>query len=132
MKKWIAILGAVIIAIIVVIVIGLSNLGPIIKKAINTYGPKMTQTEVRVGDVDVSLFSVKATLKDFYLGKECIGEHCYDAARGIAQEPTSEVCIIFCEGATALLKKFAVGPTLILTWYRKTVFFSNSAITTER
>jgi len=45
--------------------------------------------------------------KVFYLGKECIGEYCYDAQRGIAQEPTSEVCIIFCEGPTALVKKFA-------------------------
>ena len=68
MKKWIAIVGALIVAIIVVIVFGLSNLGPIIKKGINTYGPKMTKTEVSVGDVDISLFSVKATLKDFYLG----------------------------------------------------------------
>jgi len=45
--------------------------------------------------------------RDFYLGKECIGEYCYDAQRGIAQEPTSEVCLIFCEGPTALVKKFA-------------------------
>jgi uncharacterized protein involved in outer membrane biogenesis len=68
MKKWIAIIGALIIAVIVVVVFGLSNLGPIIKKAINNYGPKVTKTEVSVGDVDISLFSVKATLKDFYLG----------------------------------------------------------------
>jgi len=45
--------------------------------------------------------------KAFHLGKECIGEYCYDAERGIAQEPTSEVCLIFCEGPTALAKKFA-------------------------
>ena len=53
------------------------------------------------------LFEGEGPGKDFYLGKECIGEYCYDAKRGIAQEPTSEVCIIFCEGETALLKKFA-------------------------
>ena len=45
--------------------------------------------------------------QEFYLGKECIGEYCYDDIRGIAQEPTSEVCLIFCEGPTALIKKFA-------------------------
>ncbi len=45
--------------------------------------------------------------QSFYLGKECIGEYVYDNQRGIAQVPTSEVCIIFCHGPTALIKKFA-------------------------
>ncbi len=69
MKKWI-ILGCVgiLAVIVVVIVIGLSNLGPAIKAAVNNYGPKITKTEARLGDVDVSLFSAKATLKNFFLG----------------------------------------------------------------
>ncbi len=41
----------------------------------------------------------------FYLGRECIGEYIYEER--IAQEPTSEVAIIFCDGPTALIKKFA-------------------------
>ena len=47
------------------------------------------------------------TPRKFYLGKECIGEYCYNDDQGIAQVPTSEVSLIFCEGPTALIKKFA-------------------------
>jgi uncharacterized protein involved in outer membrane biogenesis len=68
MKKWLLIGIGFLVVVIVVLVIGMSSLGPIIKKAVNTYGPKMTKTEVRLGDVDVSIFSAKAKLKDFYLG----------------------------------------------------------------
>ena len=69
MKKWIFIgIGAVIVIIVVVLIVGLSNLGPMIKTAVNTYGPGITKTEVRLGDVKVTLFSAKAELKDFYLG----------------------------------------------------------------
>lgn len=69
MKKWIFIgAGALIVIIIIVLIVGLSNLGPMIKSAVNTYGPGMTKTEVRIGDVKVSLFSAEAELKDFYLG----------------------------------------------------------------
>lgn len=42
----------------------------------------------------------------FFLGKECIGEYMYQEG-GIAQIPTSEVCIIFSTGDSSLLKKFA-------------------------
>jgi hypothetical protein len=69
MKKWILIGGgAVIVIIIVLVVVGLSNLGPIIKNVVNAYGPQMTKTEVRLEDVDISIFSGKAKLKGFYLG----------------------------------------------------------------
>ena len=44
--------------------------------------------------------------EQFFLGKECIGEYMYQE-RGIAQVPTSEVCIIFSAGDSSLLKKFA-------------------------
>ena len=43
--------------------------------------------------------------EEFYLGKECIGEYTYEDT-GIAQVPTSEVCIIFSEGDSSLLKRF--------------------------
>jgi uncharacterized protein involved in outer membrane biogenesis len=69
MKKWIFIGGgAVVVIIIIAVVVGLSNLGPIIKHVVNAYGPQMTKTEVRLEDVDISIFSGKAKLKDFYLG----------------------------------------------------------------
>lgn len=69
MKKWILIgAGTVVVIIIIVLVVAVSNLGPIIKNAVNTYGPKMTKTEVRLEDVDISIFSGEAKLADFYLG----------------------------------------------------------------
>ncbi len=68
MKKWIITGGAVAVIIVVVLVIGLSKLGIMVKHAINTYGPKMTKTEVRVSDVGISLFSGQAKLKNFFLG----------------------------------------------------------------
>jgi uncharacterized protein involved in outer membrane biogenesis len=69
MKKWILIgAGVVVVIILIAVFIGLSNLGPIIKKVVNTYGPEMTKTEVRLGDVDISIFSGEAELKDFHLG----------------------------------------------------------------
>ena len=43
---------------------------------------------------------------EYYLGKECIGEHMYKEI-GIAQVPTSEVCVIFGRGESSLQKKFA-------------------------
>jgi hypothetical protein len=69
MKKWIFIgLGAIVVILIVVVVVGLSNLGPLVKTAVNTYGPKITDTELKVGDVGISLFSGEAKLKKFLLG----------------------------------------------------------------
>ena len=69
MKKWILIgIGAAVVVLIIVVVVGLSKLGPIVKTAINTYGPKITETELRVDDVGISLFSAEAKLKKFFLG----------------------------------------------------------------
>ena len=68
MKKWLLIGIGVIVVIIALLIFGISRLGPIIKSAVNTYGPKITKTEVRVQDVGVSLLSGQAKLKDFYLG----------------------------------------------------------------
>ncbi|MBN1931490.1 MAG: hypothetical protein JW786_07775 [Desulfobacterales bacterium] len=69
MKKWVLMgAGAVVVIIIIVLVLGISNLGPIIKNGVNTYGPQMTKTELRLKDVDISIFSGQATLKDFYMG----------------------------------------------------------------
>lgn len=42
--------------------------------------------------------------RNYFLGKECIGEYVYKEK--IAQIPTAEVCIIFSENDSSLLKKF--------------------------
>ncbi len=69
MKKWLLIgVGAVVLIIITLLIVGLSNLGPIIKKAVETVGPKMTKTEVKLADVGISIFSGEAKLKGFVLG----------------------------------------------------------------
>jgi uncharacterized protein involved in outer membrane biogenesis len=69
MKKWILIcLGFIIIIIAVILFLGLANLGPIIKNAVNTYGPDITKTEVRLQGADISIFSAEVELRDFYLG----------------------------------------------------------------
>jgi hypothetical protein len=69
MKKWIFIgLGAIIILLIVIVVFGISKLGPLVKMAVNTYGPQITDTELRVDDVGISLFGAEAKLKRFFLG----------------------------------------------------------------
>jgi len=68
MKK-ILIAGVVFIVIVAVIIfLTLSNLGPIVKKTVNTVGPNITKTDVNVSDVSVSLFSGEAKVKDFFLG----------------------------------------------------------------
>lgn len=69
MKKWIFIgLGTIVVIMIVVVIVGLSKLGPIVKMAVNTYGPEITGTEVKVGGVGISLFSGEAKLEKFLLG----------------------------------------------------------------
>jgi uncharacterized protein involved in outer membrane biogenesis len=68
MKKVIYTGIALVVIVAVVLVIGISNLGPIIKTAVNKYGPAMTKTDLRVNDVSISLFSGEAKLKDFFLG----------------------------------------------------------------
>ncbi len=68
MKKLVLFGGVLVVVVAAVVFFGLSNLGPIIKKAVNTYGPEITKTSVRLGDAGVSLFSGEAKLSDFQLG----------------------------------------------------------------
>jgi len=68
MKKWLYIGIGAIVVVIAIIIFGLSNLGPIIKKAVNSYGPKITKTELHVDDVGISIFSAEAKIKKFFLG----------------------------------------------------------------
>lgn len=68
MKKLWFFIATVVVFAVVVVIFGLSNLGPLIKKAVNTQGPKITGTELSLGDVDVSLLSGQVTLQRFLLG----------------------------------------------------------------
>ena len=69
MKKWIFIgLGAVLVIFTAVVFFGISKLGSLVKLAVNTYGPDITQTELRIEDVGISLFSTEAELNRFFLG----------------------------------------------------------------
>jgi len=61
-------LGAIAVLVIVVVVVGISKLAPLVKMAVNTYGPKITGTELHVDDVGISIFSAEAKLKKFFLG----------------------------------------------------------------
>ncbi|MCP4673243.1 MAG: hypothetical protein GY857_18280, partial [Desulfobacula sp.] len=68
MKK-LLIAGVVLIAVVAGIAFfTLSNLGPLIKKSVNTFGPQITKTDVKVADVGISIFSGQATIKKFLLG----------------------------------------------------------------
>jgi hypothetical protein len=52
MKKFIIIAVVLLIVAAGVVVFGLSKIGPLVKTAVNTYGPGITKTEVRLGDVN--------------------------------------------------------------------------------
>jgi hypothetical protein len=67
-KKVLISIGAVIVIIIGLFVAVLLNLGTVIKTVVNTYGPGITKTKVRLSDVDVSLLSARAEIRGFYLG----------------------------------------------------------------
>jgi hypothetical protein len=68
-KKWIFIgCGALVIIVVLLLVLGISNLGPIIKEAVNAHGPGITKTDLRLGDVGISIFSGEAKLKKFHMG----------------------------------------------------------------
>ncbi len=68
MKKFLIISGIILVVILVLIYLLISNIGPIIKQAINTYGSQLTKTEVHVDNVSVSIFSGSATIEGFFLG----------------------------------------------------------------
>jgi hypothetical protein len=44
------------------------NLDKIIHHAVNSYGPTLTKTDVRLGNADMRLFDGQATLQDIYIG----------------------------------------------------------------
>lgn len=68
MKKVMIGVGVIIVLVLALLFFGVSRIGPIIRHTVNTQGPKITGTELRLGDVDVVFFSGRAKLQDFLLG----------------------------------------------------------------
>ena len=68
MKKWLVAAGVVIVALVILVVFGVSKLGPIIKQAVNSRGPGVTGTDLHVENVDIALFSGRASIEGFLLG----------------------------------------------------------------
>ncbi len=68
MKKLLIAGGVLVLVVVAVLFLTLSNLGPMVKKAVNTVGPQVTKTDVNVEDVSVSIFSGEAKIKGFLLG----------------------------------------------------------------
>ncbi len=68
MKKWLIGLLCVVLFVAIVLTVAVFNLGTIVKIAVNTYGPDITKTELRVDNADVAVFQGRAELKDFVLG----------------------------------------------------------------
>lgn len=68
MKK--LLIGAIllVVAVIVLIFLTFSNLGPIVKRTINKLGPQITKTDLSVADVGISILSGEAKIKQFILG----------------------------------------------------------------
>lgn len=68
MKKLFIAGGIIIVALVAFILLTLSNLGPLVKKTVNTMGPQITKTNVEVADVSIAIFSGEAKIKGFILG----------------------------------------------------------------
>jgi len=69
MKKNLLIAAGILLALAIIAAIALvMRLDGLITKAVNTYGPELTGTEVRADDVRVSFLSGKATITNFFMG----------------------------------------------------------------
>ncbi len=68
MKKWLVALGALVILLAAGVVILLFSLNSIVEKAVNTEGPKITDTAVHLDKADISLFSGQGIFSGFTVG----------------------------------------------------------------
>jgi hypothetical protein len=67
-KKWLIAAGVLLAIVIIAAVALVMRLDGLITKAVNTYGPEITGTEVRVDDVRVSFLSGEASITNFVMG----------------------------------------------------------------
>ncbi|MFT3869919.1 MAG: AsmA family protein [Nibricoccus sp.] len=79
MKKLLIILAGLFVVTVVAIIIIIAKLGTIVKTAVNTAGPKITQTTVVLKEADISPFSGKGALKELTIGnpKGWTSEHAF-------------------------------------------------------
>ncbi|HMA67519.1 MAG TPA: hypothetical protein VKO20_06840 [Desulfosalsimonadaceae bacterium] len=68
MKKILYGIAGLVILVLIILGITLFNIGPVMKHAINSYGPKITKTEMHLAEAEVSLSSWQAELSEFLLG----------------------------------------------------------------
>lgn len=68
MKKWIWVSVVAVVILVGLVVLTVANLGPIVRAAVNTAGPKITQTKVHVDNVGLSLLSGHVDLKGLVVG----------------------------------------------------------------
>ncbi|MBC2714441.1 MAG: hypothetical protein HF978_03945 [Desulfobacteraceae bacterium] len=68
MKKWLISVLCVILLVVIALLVVIFNLGSVVKTAINTYGPDITKTEMRLDKADVSIFKAQVRLENFVLG----------------------------------------------------------------
>ena len=69
MKKFILIALAAIVAVFIGVTVYVgSNIDGIVKTGVETYGPRFTGTQVRLGGVSSSLIGGEVTVKEFFLG----------------------------------------------------------------
>jgi len=68
MRKSLISVFCVILFVVIVLLVTIFNLGTIVKTAVNSYGPDITKTQMRVGKADVSVFKAQVRLEDFVLG----------------------------------------------------------------
>lgn len=68
MKKWLVGALCVILFVVIVLLVVTFNLGTIVKVAVNTYGPDIVKTELRLDKADVSVFKAQIRLENFVLG----------------------------------------------------------------
>ena len=68
MKKLLIGIGVVIVIAVVAVTLLIGNLGGLIKKGVETAGPKILQADVKLADVDISVSSGSGELKGFMIG----------------------------------------------------------------
>ncbi len=68
MKKWVIGVLCAILIVFFIVLVALLNLGTIVTTAVNSYGPGITKTEIRLGKTAVSVFKGQLLLESFVLG----------------------------------------------------------------
>lgn len=68
MKKLLISVLCIMLLVVIALLVVIFNLGPIVKTAVNSYGPNITKTEMRLSNADVDVLKAQARLENFVLG----------------------------------------------------------------